>query len=57
MSKKRIPHRKWNKEEKMQIVHLHLDEHKSLRHLEKEYSFPFISEPTGYTSLWTPCGE
>lgn len=37
MSKKGIPHRKWSKEEKMQIVHLHLDEHKSLRQLEKEY--------------------
>ena len=36
MSKKGIPHRKWSKEEKMQIVHLHLDEHKSLRQLEKE---------------------
>ena len=37
MSKKGIPHRKWSKEEKMQIVQLHLDEHKSLRQLEKEY--------------------
>lgn len=37
MSKKGILHRKWSKEEKMQIVHLHLDEHKSLRQLEKEY--------------------
>ena len=37
MSKKGIPHRKWSKEEKMQIVHLHLDEHKSLRQLEKEH--------------------
>ena len=37
MSKKGIPHRKWSKEEKMQIVHLHLDEHKSLRQFEKEY--------------------
>jgi transposase-like protein len=36
MSKKGIPHRKWSKEEKMQIVHLHLDEHKSLWQLEKE---------------------
>ena len=37
MSKKGIPHRKWSKEEKLQIIHLHLDEHKSLRQLEKEY--------------------
>ena len=36
-SKKGIPHRKWSKEEKLRIVHLHLDEHKSLRQLEKEY--------------------
>ena len=37
MSKKGKAHRKWSKEEKLRIVHLHLDEHKSLRQLEKEY--------------------
>ena len=37
MGKKGIPHRKWSKEEKLRIVQLHLDEHKSLRQLEKEY--------------------
>ena len=37
MSKKGIAHRKWSKEEKLRIVHFHLDEHKSLRQLEKEY--------------------
>ena len=36
-SKKGVPHRKWRKEEKLRIVHLHLDEHKSLRQLEKEH--------------------
>ena len=37
MSKKGIPHRKWSKEEKLRIVRLHLDEHKSLRQIGKEY--------------------
>ena len=37
MSKKGTPHRKWSKEEKLRIVRLHLDEHKSLRQIEKEY--------------------
>ena len=37
MSKKGIPHRKWSKEEKLHIVRLHLDEHMSLRQIEKEY--------------------
>lgn len=36
MSKKGIPHRKWSKEEKMRIVRLHLEEHKTLRQIEKE---------------------
>ncbi len=37
MSKKGIPHRRWSKEEKLRIVRLHLDEHKSLCQIEKEY--------------------
>ena len=36
-SKKGIPHRKWTKEEKLNLVKLHLDEHVSLRQIEKEY--------------------
>ena len=37
MSLKGIPHRKWSKEEKMKIVRLHLDEHVSIKQLEKEH--------------------
>ena len=37
MSLKGIPHRKWSKEEKMKIVRLHLDEHISIKQLEKEH--------------------
>ena len=36
MSKKGIPHRKWSKEEKLRIIRLHLDEHQSIRKIEKE---------------------
>ena len=35
---KGIPHRKWTKEEKLKFVKLHLEEHKPLRQIEKEYS-------------------
>ena len=31
------PHRKWSKEEKLKYVKLHLEEHISLRELEREY--------------------
>jgi transposase-like protein len=37
MSKKGIPHRKWSKDEKLQIIRLHMDEHISIRQIEKEY--------------------
>jgi len=37
MSKKGIPHRKWSKEEKLKLIRLHLDEHKSIMQIEKEY--------------------
>ena len=37
-SKKGMPHRKWTKEEKLQFVKLHLEGHKSLTEIEKEYS-------------------
>ena len=30
-------HRKWTKEEKLKIIHLHLEEHISIRKIEKEY--------------------
>ena len=37
-SKKGIPHRKWTKEEKLKFVKMHLEEHKSLLQIEREYS-------------------
>ncbi len=37
MSKKGIPHRRWSKEEKMEIVRLHLEEHLSIEQIEREY--------------------
>ena len=37
MSKKGIPHRKWSKEEKEEIIRHHLEEHESIMDLEKEY--------------------
>ena len=36
-SKKGVPHRGWSKEEKLKIIRLHLDEHKSIHQIEKEY--------------------
>lgn len=37
MGKEGIPHRKWSKDDKLQIIRLHMDEHKSIRQIEKEY--------------------
>jgi len=37
MGKKGIPHRKWSKEEKLRIIRLHMEEHISIRQIEKEY--------------------
>ena len=37
-SKKGVPHRKWTKEEKLKIVKLHLEEHKSIMEIERGYS-------------------
>ena len=37
MSKKGIAHRKWRKDEKLKIIKEHLEEHKSIREIEKEY--------------------
>ena len=34
---KGMSHRKWRKEEKLKWVHLHLDEHMSIKRIEKEY--------------------
>ena len=47
MSKKGVPHRKWSKEEKLKIVGMHLDEHISMRQIEKEYG---IND--GLVSAW-----
>lgn len=44
---KGIPHRKWTKEEKLKFVKLHLEEHKSLMQIEKEYSVG-----NGLVSAW-----
>lgn len=46
-NKKGIPHRKWAKEEKLKIVKLHLEEHKSLLQIEREYSVR-----NGLVSAW-----
>ena len=47
MGRKGVPHRKWSKEEKMKLIQLHLDEHKSLSQIEKEYSVS-----NGLVSTW-----
>lgn len=36
MRKKGEPHRKWSKEEKLRIVQMHLEEHVSIKEIEKE---------------------
>ncbi len=38
MGKKGTPHRRFSKEEKLRIVKMHLDEHKSIRQIERETS-------------------
>ena len=47
MSKKGVPHRKWSKEEKLRVIRLHLDEHISIREIEKEYGVS-----NGLVSAW-----
>ena len=37
MGKKGTPHRKWSKEEKLRFIRLHLDEHISIKEIEKKY--------------------
>lgn len=34
---KRTPHRKWSKEEKLRFIRLHLDEHISIKEIERKY--------------------
>ena len=46
-NKKGTHHRKWTKEEKLKIVKLHLEEHKSLLQIEREYSVR-----NGLVSAW-----
>ena len=46
-SKKGIPHRKWTKEEKLNFVKMHLEDHKSLMQIEKEHSVG-----NGLVSAW-----
>ena len=36
--KKGIPHRKWSKSEKLKLVKLHLEEHMSIREIERQYT-------------------
>ena len=36
-SKKGIPHRKWTREEKLELVKLHLNEHISILEIERRY--------------------
>lgn len=36
-SKKGIPHRKWSKEEKLEIVQMHLEKHIPIREIEQRY--------------------
>ncbi len=37
MGKKGTPHRKWSKKEKLRFIRLHLDEHISIKEIEKKY--------------------
>ena len=37
MGKKGTPHRKWSKEEKLRFIRLHMDEHISIREIERKY--------------------
>ena len=46
-SKKGVIPRKWSKEEKLRLVQLHLEEHKALRQIGKEYSVS-----SGLVSTW-----
>ena len=41
MGKKGTPHRKFSKEEKMKYVRLHLEDHISVRQIEKDYGIGY----------------
>ena len=47
MGKKGTPHRKFSKAEKLKIVRLHLDEHISIKQIEREYGIDH-----GLVSSW-----
>lgn len=47
MGKKGTPHRKFSKEEKLKYIKLHLDEHISIREIERQYGIR-----TGLVSAW-----
>ena len=47
MGEKGVPHRKWTKAEKKRFVQLHLEEHMSLRQIEREYGVS-----NGLVSTW-----
>ena len=36
-SKKGVPHRKWSKEDKLRYIKMHLEEHRSLNEIHREY--------------------
>ncbi len=38
MGKKGTPHRKWPKEQKLEIIRKHLDEHIAVRQLAEQYN-------------------
>ena len=46
-TKKGVKPRKWSKEEKIKIIGLHLEEHKSLKQIEQEHSVS-----SGLVSTW-----
>ena len=37
MGKKGIPHRRWSKEEKIKYIKMHLEDHRSLKEIEREF--------------------
>ena len=47
MGKKGVPHRKWTKEQKLEIIRKHLDEHIAISELAKQYDVS-----NGLISTW-----
>jgi len=47
MGKKGVPHRKFSKEEKLKYIKLHLEEHISIREIERQYGVG-----NGLVSAW-----